>query len=189
MLQVRILPPDDNDTVMGIDREFVQKMAADAVLQTPFVVKIGGKEYTVAPPCLATLIRVSEMVSTMRFKMDDKDILNDVLRYARDCRVIGDIVAVLVLGVNVGMEKRRVLKKRWFGLVSREEEVEVNRRDELSKAVLEEMSPKEVRILLAQLLAEEQVSDFFGLTASLAEINLLKTEDETVRKKTTVSGQ
>lgn len=174
---------------MRNDRKNIQKKVADAILQTPFIVRIGEVEYKVAPPSIATLIRVSELISTMRFQMDKDDILNSVLRYARECRVIGDIVALIILGIKGCVVEEKVVKKRWWGLWKYETVVEVDKQKELSEIVLNEFSPNELKNLLAQLLTELQVSAFFGLTASLVDINLLETSGEAVKKKTKTSGQ
>lgn len=166
----------------------IEKRVADTILQTPFQVKIGEVEYLVAPPSTATLIRVSELIAKMPFKMDKANIVNSVLRYARDCRVIGDIVALLILGVKGCVGKKKITHSYCFGWIKKEVEIEVDLMHELSANVLLEFSPRELGNLVADLLMSLQVSDFFGFTASLADINLL---DPAEAVKTTIqtSGQ
>lgn len=166
----------------------IEKRVANTILQSTFPVKVGDVEYQVAPPSVATLIRASELIATMNFTMDRENILNSVLRYAKDCRVIGDIVALLILGVRGCIEKKKVVRTRLFGLVRKEVEIEVNHQKELSELLLLDFSPKELGNLVAELLTSLQVSDFFGFTASLTDINLLGPAKEAV-KTTTISGQ
>lgn len=153
----------------------VEKRVTDTILQTPFDVRVGGETYQVAPPSCAVLILVSEMISTMQFKMDKEAVLNSVLKYAKDCRVIGDIVALIILGIDGCIEKKKIVRKHYWGLKKEVIEIEINHQDILSRKLLK-LSPNELGNLLANLLTTLEVSDFFGLTASLSDLNLLLPE-------------
>ncbi|MEG2281741.1 MAG: hypothetical protein RSB93_00770, partial [Rikenellaceae bacterium] len=95
----------------------IENKVADTILQEPQEVEVGGVKYSVAPPTTATLIRVSELVSEMpHIKMTSKNILYEVLNVAKDCRVIGDIIAVLILGDKNRIERKIVAKYNFLGM-------------------------------------------------------------------------
>lgn len=153
----------------------IEKKIADTILQEPQEVEVGGVKYTVAPPTTATLIRISELVSEMpRIKPTSKNILYEVLSLAKDCRVIGDIIAVLILGEKGRIEKRVVAKYNVFGISFCRREVLVDKQTELAKELLNNMSPKQLNALAIQLLMSMEISDFFGLSTSLIEVNLIR---------------
>lgn len=118
--------------------------------------------------------------------MSSDNIVSDVLRNARDCRGIGDILAVAILGAKRLTSKEKAVRKSLFGLRSETVETEKNLKSELSRAILEECTPKELNDILIRVLKDMQLSDFFGLTVSLTEINLLRKTKET---GTTASGR
>lgn len=151
-----------------------EQKAAGAILQKPKEVVIGGVTYQVAPPSTATLILVSELVSTLpkvQFdnSIDEKtglpkvDVITKALNIAKDCRVIGEIVATLIIGA------KELSKPFQFK----------DKVKKLSRQALEELSPKEIADLTVDLLQGMETGFFLGLTTSLIEINLTKTTKET----------
>lgn len=56
----------------------------------------------------------------------------------------------------------------------------VDRKAELAKTLLEELTPRDLHNLTAQLLQRMQLADFFGLTTFLIEINLTRPTREVV---------
>ncbi|MEG2493996.1 MAG: hypothetical protein RSF94_07780 [Rikenellaceae bacterium] len=146
----------------------IENKVADTILQEPQEVEVGGVKYSVAPPTTATLIRVSELVSEMpHIKMTSKNILYEVLNVAKDCRVIGDIIAVLILGDKNRIERKIVAKYNFLGM-------SFCRQAKLAEELLQNTSPKELNTLAIQLLMNMEISDFFGLSTSLIEVNLIK---------------
>lgn len=175
--------------------ENIETKVAQTVLQQPEKVTVGDSVYYVAPPSVATLILVSEAVARMpKAKLDMERIMDEVLSIGKDCRPIGEIVAILILGAKGLTETKKSIKniekRHFFGLVKTTEHVEaeeiIDHKSRLAKSLLEDMSPRELHNLVARLLQRSQIADFFGLTASLTEINLLR---QTRGAVTTVSGQ
>lgn len=157
-------------------KQTIEQQVGKAVLQQGDAIFVRGKRYTVAPPSTATLILVSEAISTLpRVSLDNGKILEESLSIARECRVLGDIIAVLILGAK---------KASKHGIINR---LFLRRRDRLAKKLLEELSPAELHALTANLLKSMQVGDFFGLTTFLLEINLLRPTK--VVSETTAFGQ
>lgn len=170
-----------------------EQRVADTILQEPTIIKVGEKEYAVAPPSTATLILVSAAVSHLpRIQLDENRLVQDVLGAAKDCAAIGDIVAVMILGAKhvkdeaVRIEERTVT--RCFGLFKRKKRVEVreSKREQLARELLENLSPRELQSVLAQILGTLGVGDFFGLTTFLLEVNATR---PTKVGNQTVSGQ
>lgn len=159
-------------------KKTVEQLVSEAVLQKNKTVVVGKKTYNVAPPTIATLIMVSEAISFLpHTKLDEEHVVEDVLHYAKDCRVLGDIAAILILGAQTIKEAEKSPqteeKRRLWGLFNVREVVDVKK--QLANEILDTMSPKELTELITQLLQGMQLSDFFGLTTFLAEINLLRT--------------
>ncbi len=173
-----------------------QKVGA-AVLQKTKQIAVGDRVFSVAPPSTATLILASEAISLLPQQELDKDkIVVESLFVAKDCRVLGDIVAIFILGAKGLTEditrkvKRR--KKGWRGFLGFTETVTVtetiDRKAELAKYLLEELPPKELDIALSNLINDFQLGSFFGLTTFLIGINLLR-PTKVVESETTASGQ
>lgn len=170
-----------------------EERVANTILQEPTIIKVGEKEYEVAPPSTATLILVSAAVSRLpRIQLDETRLVQDVLASAKDCAAIGDVVAVMILGAKhvkdevVRTEERTV--SYCFGLFKRRVRVEVreSKREQLARELLENLSPRELQTALAQIMGLMEVGDFFGLTTFLLEVN---TTRPTKVGNQTVSGQ
>lgn len=170
----------------------IESEVAKTILQKPNKVVIGKETYLVAPPTTATLILMSEAIAELPdIRMDGDNLMFEALAVAKDCRAIGDVLAILILGAN-NLEEQIAeckirQKKICFGLITKTEEYQetkvVDRKAELSKKILMHMSPQKINELLNTLLGGMQIAFFFATTTSLIEVNLLRRT-----KKTTVSG-
>ena len=96
--------------------------------------------------------------------------------------MLGDIVAVLILGAKglTNTVTRKVIRKRFFGLIKSETEetVTIDRKAELSKIILDNIRPSVMLNIIIRRLNDLEIGDFFGITTSLSEINLLKPTKE-----------
>ncbi len=172
----------------------IEQQVAQTILQQPEEIKVGDNSYSIAPPSVATLILASEAISRLpKFTLTPDRAVEGSLAIAKDCRVLGDIVAIFILGakrVNEMVEVRHVSRKRrlWGLFHTTHTSVTLeSRRDLLSRDLLENASPRELHNLLAQVLTRMQVADFFGITTFLTEINL--TRPTKVATAPTASGQ
>lgn len=165
-----------------MNEKTIEQMVAETVLEKPLEVKVGEKTYQVAPASTATLILTSEAISLLpHIALDTEKVVEESLSVAKDCRVLGDIAAILILGAKNIIEKKKVQQikeKRYLcGLIRRSytEEVEViiDRKAELAQELLEEVPPKELNLIVSQILSRMQIADFFGITTFLTELNLL----------------
>jgi hypothetical protein len=165
----------------------IESKTARTVLQRQDEVVVGGETYKVSPPSAATLILASEAISKLpTVGLNPDDIAIESLYIAKDCRVLGDIIAILILGAKNLTGKEKFVTKRLFGLIRDEKEIVIDNKAILAKKLLENVEPKDLHGIMARLLKTMQLSDFFGLTVSLVEINLLRKTRETVM---TASGQ
>lgn len=171
----------------------IEQQVAQTVLQQPKEIKIGDKTYKVAPPSLATLILVSEAVSHLpHIKLDDKRVMQEVLSVAKDCRELGDIAAILIIGakhINDEVKRQQTKRKRLlWGLFSktRTETIIETRKEALCRELLEDIKPSELHNIIAEILLQMEVGDFFGLTTFLTEVNL--TRQTKVETAPTASG-
>lgn len=165
----------------------IEQKVGEAVLQRPREVAVSGRTFKVAPPSVATLILASEAISLLpQVELDKKRIIESALYVAKDCRVLGDIAATLILGAKGLTETVRRRRKRFFGLYSRTVSETIDRRAELSKWLLEELDSAGLNRLIFELLKDFNIGDFFGTTTFLIEINLLRPTK--VVDETTASG-
>ena len=147
----------------------IEQIVADAVMQKPLgTFSIGGREYSIDRPRLATLVEVSALISQIPQVNLDANIENqamEVLRVAKDCRILADIAAVIILGVKHTTEERITEKIRRFGPIKIKytETVKVNLRKELADKLLLEMSPRDLADLISATLQNQQLSAFFGV--------------------------
>lgn len=163
----------------------IESKVAAAILEKPIAtIELEGVKYNIAPPSISTLILVSEIVSTLP-QVDDvpnDKIVYSALHHAKDFKQLGNIVAVLILGAKglTDTVTRKVVKKRFFGLIKSETEetVTIDRKAELAKIVLDNIRPSVMLNIIVRRLNDLEIGDFFGITTSLSETNLLKPTKE-----------
>lgn len=84
---------------MNKEKDNIEGLVSDTILQKPYSIQIGQETYEVAPPSIATLILASELISQLpKVELDKSLVTFESLRIAKDCKVLGDIVATLILG-------------------------------------------------------------------------------------------
>jgi len=154
------------------NKKTTEQRTGDTILQKEISVTLDGRDYTAAPPSVATLILVSELVSTLpRIKTDNtKDILGQVLRIARDTTALGDILATLILGAKAIRQEKNKPLNRVRRLLHIKHQTHYQK---LAQAALD-LAPTNLEQETARILSSMEVGDFFGFTASLIEINLLR---------------
>lgn len=139
-------------------RTIEQKVSA-AVLETQTEITIKGRVFVVAQPTFATLIKVSELISLLPdIKPNSDDYISDSLMMAKDCSIVGEIIATMIIGVR--KPKLRLFDKPLI--------------EELTDFLLKEVSIKELKTTLVELIKVMEIHDFFEVTTSLIEVNLLR---------------
>lgn len=153
----------------------VEQKVADTILQRPDIIRIGEREIVVAKPTTASLIMASAAASKMpRVNINGSDIISEMLRVGKDCNVIGEVLACLIVEAkgSTGSAEERLNYE--------------NKIKETSSILLEECSPSKLEEIALQLLQTSEVSHFFGLSTFLIDVNLTKATREV---ETTASGQ
>ncbi len=170
----------------------IEKKVADTILEQPTdFIKVGETEYTIAPPTTGTLILVSGLVSTLPIvKKDADNALYEVLSTAKDLSIIGKIAATLILGAKRIKERRTAIKTeaeqytRWSWrkmrtvTMTKTTTSEALEADLLAERLLDEVDIKTLSDIVVKCLGKSQFGDFFVLTTSLSEVNLLKRTKE-----------
>lgn len=170
------------------------RVAATILERSTGTIEIDGTTYEIAPPSMATLILVSEIISTFPIveKVRDEDRIYSALHYAKDFRQLGDMAAVLILGAKNLTEKREriIVKRRFFGLFKSRKKIfeTVDRRAELASAILLNVRPKLLYDVIIERLKQNEITTFFAITTSLNAANILKPTKEEVVNSTTASG-
>lgn len=169
-----------------METEKIEQQVAGTILQKTIKVNVGDMVYEAAPASTATLILVSGLASQLpTVQLSEENVLVETLSIAQDCRVLGDILAVLILGAKGLKETREVIEPKLFGLWSKKKTVVIDKQAELADILLKELSPRSLNSLLVELLTSMEIADFFGLITSLLEVNLLR---QTREVGTTASG-
>ncbi len=176
---------------MSNNHNTIESLVSRAVQQQPLgTIKIEGNSYTIDRPRVRTVIVVSELISRLpgvnTGAADIKTQIMEGLKTAKDSEVVGEIAAVLILGAKHLTEERIVEKKRLFGLIKTTSKVVVDKKKELADTLLLELGNDELQELITECLSYQKVHRFFGLIASLYEVNLLKPTGEATM---TASGQ
>lgn len=171
----------------------LEEKTAEAILQKAADIKIGEKTYKAAPPSIATLILVSEAVSRLPHrKLDKKLMVQEALAVGKDGSVLCEIAAILVLGarhindpVNDPQTRSNNPLRRLFR--HRGKAHALTQKEYLTRLIAETYSVGELQNLIAMLLGQMDLGDFFALTTFLTEVNLLR--QTKVETETTAFGQ
>lgn len=164
----------------------IENKVASAILQKNIAeLEIDGKVYKIAPPSIATLILISEIIShfpIVEQNVPKEKVLYYVLHYAKQYSALGELVAILILGAKGLLEERvETTEKRYlFGLIRRKEErkVIVDKKAELAKIILENIRPSVLFDVVVKRLNQLEITSFFAITTSLSEANILKPTKE-----------
>lgn len=159
--------------------ETVEKKVSETILQKMKEVVIDGVTYKVAPPTAATLILMSEEISKLpNLEMDQNNSVLEVLSNAKDCKNLGDILAICIIGSKNISKQKEITKKYFFGLIKVKKIINYDNKKELANKILNTMSPSELNLMFANLLRGMQIADFFGITTFLIGVNVLKKTKE-----------
>jgi len=163
--------------------ETIERKVAEAVLQLENTITVGDETFVVAPPSTGTIIMVSEAVSRLpEFNIETDNVFTEALSVAKECEALGDIGAILIMGAkSIKEDVQYQIRSSFF-----KRKKTISMRKHISDKLILEMAPSTLRETIISLLKMSQVSDFFAITASLIEINLLR---QTRGAVTTASGQ
>lgn len=168
-----------------MDNTIENKVAAAILEKDIAEMEIEGKTYKIAPPSIATLVLVSEIIShfpIVEQQVPKEKVLYYVLHYAKQFSALGEMTAILILGAK-GLKEERIetVEKRYlFGLIRRKQEREViiDKKAELAKIIMENVRPSVLFNLVVKRLNQLEITSFFGITTSLSEANILKPTKE-----------
>lgn len=167
-----------------MEKRTIEQIVASAILQKAIGrIEIDGKVYNIAPPSTATLILISEIISTLPIVENvekDKRVYS-ALHYAKDFRALGDIAAILILGANHLTEEREIPQGKILGIIPRKpKKVMVDVKSELARKLLE-IRPSTLYDCILKRLKDMEIANFFVITTSLSEANILKPTREVER--------
>ena len=162
------------------EQKTLEQQVVDTILQGKTTsLEIDGRTYEIPAPTPATIMLVSEETSKMPLiNKETKSIFLETLRTARDCKAIGRIAVILVLGAKRIRENHQVViseTKKWswrhFRFTNHQETM--SELDFVAMRIMEDITPATLNETITKRLMEMQLGDFFGLTTSLSEINTL----------------
>lgn len=166
---------------MNTTNDTIESRAADTILENKIgTVEIDGVKYDIAPPTVATLILVSQIISRLPVveRVTGAAVVNSVLHHAKDFDALGELAAVMILGAKNLTEKRDVVTytRKWFGLrrVKHVREEIIDRKSILAERIMLTLSPTELHNLIISRLNNLDIPSFFVITTSLSEANMLK---------------
>ncbi len=161
----------------------VEEQVKKTILEEKEGVRVGAYVYAFAPPSVATLIRVSALISQMTTAEERDDNLEAIvegLRVARGTK-LGDIAATLILGAE-GLEHPPVVgeKAMFFGLYRRAVRADYKR---LRADLLNQWTPGKLSNKVVEWLSQSEIAFFLQTSIFLSGVNLTRAT------KTTASGQ
>ena len=163
----------------------IEQRVASAILQKPIgSIEIDGRVYNIAPPSTATLILISEIVSTLPVveKVPKDKIMYSALHFAKDYKPLGEMAAILILGANHLTEERDIPRKRILGIIPRKpKRIIVDVKSELAGQLLHNVRPSILYDCIIKRLQDMEIASFFVITTSLSEANILKPTKEVER--------
>lgn len=152
----------------------IETRTADAILQRVKAITIGGREYIIAPPTLATLILVSEAVAKLpSFEFNKESIVTDAVAAASQFAGLAEVAAILILGEKRLVVEEEVKRRYLWGLFTRKKRVKVD----MKRRVTDELMGVELKDLssaVVTLLEGMQTEHFFALASFLTNINLTR---------------
>ncbi len=182
-------------------KKTIEEKVAKSILETDFeTIEIGARKYTYGKPTLATIIMVSELVSklpTYTREVDSAGVVHAVMQGAKDERVIGEILACLILGAKRIKERRLIdlepteVNHGWrFWRLWRKKPQKVLEYDYVAQEALDNLTVNDAVKIISQRLGRHNISGFFALTTSLkTEANMLAPTKTEVEHPTIASGQ
>jgi len=144
----------------------VEKSVVDVALSRPTKVVVRGEEYEVPPLTLETILLASEAVASYVQAMDSKNYVSEVFRTAREYKNIGDLLAIMILGADnlIKVVEKKILFWKY--------DIKIDEKKILSDKI-KKLTPEEYTLILTKLSKRKEIHDFFLLTTSLTEINIL----------------
>lgn len=149
---------------------------ADALLERPTTLELGGRSYPLAPPTLATLILVSEELSQLppdllSYDKGEDSPLIVALRTARHAHGLSRALARLILGARPPMSRTERLRQQLHRLAPRLFAAP----DALERLALEieqTTSAHDLALSFVSLTQRLEVQDFFAFTTFLSALRL-----------------
>ncbi len=136
----------------------IEQKVAETLLQKEIVATLSGKTYKVAPPCMATLVLMSEQIGFLiKGDLNNENFLENVFNNVEHAEKVAKSFAIMIIGA-------KELKKTNFW--SRKLE---NLTQEIMFADINDVAKEYVRILF-----EMGGQSFFQLITFLSDINLTK---------------
>lgn len=166
-----------------MERTIEQRVAAAILEKATDSIEIGGEVYPLGDPCTATLILVSELISTMPVveKVPKEQIVYSVLHHAKDFKSLPELCAILILGAGNLTEEREITEYERFCWLFRRKvtrKVVVDRKAALAREISLNVSPSVIFDCIIGRLQDMEIPSFFAITTSLSEVNLLKPTKE-----------
>lgn len=149
----------------------IEEKSASTILQEAERVQVGNRFYEIKPVSVGTVIQVSRLIARLpKVKLDtdnNSEIVMGTLMIAKDCEILGEIASTLMVGVEDKSSLLYFVRK----LFQRTNEIKIKK---LSSQLLSELTAKQLNTLVIAFFSKMEISDFFGLTTSLLEVNLLR---------------
>ena len=156
-----------------------QRVAAAILQKATDSIEIGGEVYPIGDPSIATLILVSEIISTLPVvdKVPKEQVVYAALHHAKDFGKLGDLCAILILGANNLTEEREATEYErfcWFFRRKVKRNVVVDRKSALAREISLNVRPSVMFDCIIRRLQDMEIASFFAIITSLSEANVLK---------------
>lgn len=158
-----------------MEQTIEQKVAAAILEKATDSIEISGEVYPLGDPCIATLILISELISTMPVveNVPKEQRVYYALHYAKDFKSIGELCAILVLGADNLTEEREITEyKRVWGVFKRKviHKITIDKKAVLAREISLHVRPSTILNCIIERLQDMEVGHFFSIITSLSEV-------------------
>lgn len=175
----------------------IESRVAITILEEPVgEITLEGKTYTIPAPTTATIIAVSALIADLPefdLSVPDQELPAQVLKHGDAGETLAKIAATLMLGqkrinerhfVEVKTESKRHWSWLPFKSSGKQESQKLSEFDYLTRKIIDNCTPKQLREITFALIKEGGLDDFFILTTSLRAKNQIAPTKKEVEKAT-----
>lgn len=151
----------------------LEALTADTFLQNPVELTIGKEKMMVSKPTFGTLVEASKYIALLPELEETnwEQAISYAFANAEKSTIIGDILAILILGRHAAAEVVVTKKRGLFGWAR----ITIKKRREiLAERILDECSCEDIMNILTGLIGLNKLAFFLKITAFLRETNLLR---------------
>lgn len=152
----------------------MEQEVSKTILQQPETIVIGKETYQVAPPTFATLIMFSGFVAQLpKEELSTETPIASLLAQGENLENICKALSCIIIGAKDFYTEEVEKKNRFFSFFQKKNKTPKTKGEQLYEKLLH-TDVGEISKIFYRLLSLMQLKDFFQLTTSLIQMNIIK---------------